>query len=143
AYRPAAACRDKPGRSRRRRRCRSIRLAPQQRCDRGRVTPVPVRAEKKRGRASEAPARGGGGVVSERGQQARIAPGGPPGRKVQTTHLLGKSLQIAFSDIPAVLGALLEVEQLDEVPHLVLPAGGQRGQLLGDEDLWISGGRLQ
>src|SRR5262249_49907346 len=48
-------------------------------------------------------------------------------------NLLRQALEEAFGDVAAVLRPLLLIEELDEVPHLVLPAGGQRRDLLSPE----------
>jgi hypothetical protein len=56
------------------------------------------------------------------------------GAQVQPGHLLRQALQLAFGDIATVLFALLVVEELDEVPHLVLLAGRERRNLLDLED---------
>src|ERR1700683_2637283 len=66
-----------------------------------------------------------------------------PLREVQPGHLFGDALEVAFGDVAAVLFALLVVYALDEVPGLVLLAGGQRGDLLGFEDFRFARGRLQ
>ena len=63
-------------------------------------------------------------------------------RQVQARHLLGEPLEVAFGHVAAVLFSLLVVEGLDEVPHLVLLARGQRGDLLGLEDFRFARGGL-
>ena len=45
--------------------------------------------------------------------------------EVQPRHLLGEALEVGFGDVARVLFALLVVEDLDEVPPLVLLARGE------------------
>jgi len=68
---------------------------------------------------------------------------GRPFGEVQAGHLLGQALEVAFGHIAAALFSLLVVEELDEVPGLVLLARGERRDLLVAERFGFACGRLE
>ena len=80
-----------------------------------------------------------GDRIDEFGIRARAGPSG----EAQPRHFLCQFLEEGFRHIAAVLFALLVVEELDVVPHLLLLAGCERGDLLSLERFRFLRGSLE
>src|ERR1700704_67790 len=90
-------------------------------------------ADQERWRAGEARVVRRLRVARDRVRERRVAARRRPARKVQPRYLLGQFLEVFLGHVARVLFALLVVEELDVVPHLLLLARSERGDLLRAE----------